>query len=137
MGVRGYLKILLAEAIVAISVVLLFQFFSLEKRIAGLLAGALFVFLGVLILWYIIKSKRPWRSATFYVAWVHLLGTTLPVIAYRLIYFSKDFTQIRIFGVPGHVFHYGAQQVYYALMLATIFDLLSTWLILKLVRERR
>ena len=126
MSGKSWLIIFVLQVVTVPAVIALFKFIP-EKRYAAVVAGVLFIALGAYILFQLWKSQLRWRSLTWWLCWIHVCFSSIPLVIVRLYYFEKDFTQIAVFSVPGHVFHYYSQILYVAVLVATLVD----WLVIK------
>ncbi len=103
-------------------------FINIEDRlVAGMIAGAIFVALGIFIVMIGVQSKAFRKTATFWAGCLHLFGSALPLLITRLINFSKGFEDIVVLGLPGPVFHKVSTFIFLILILATSFDLIKSW----------
>ena len=119
---KRLLWLFIAEIFVVIAVGFVFRL--VEPRIvAAFIAGSLFVSLGfsivILGLWNRSFLKRP----TFIVGCMHLFAIALPLLVTRALTTHLEFSEVRVLGLPGPVFHQLSTWVYLALMIATIIDL--------------
>jgi hypothetical protein len=126
---RIYLRFLISEILMIGAVALIFRTIP-DRVLAGVVAGTLFVSLGlwILVLGLVsIKSVDPdrrfWHSATFWAGCAHLFLTSLPLMITRLLNWSTSFEQVDVLGLPGPVFHRLSTTVFSVLILATAFDL--------------
>jgi hypothetical protein len=123
---RNEIAVFLAFEILIIFIVMgLFKIFS-EPKQAGFVAGLFFVGLGV---WIIARLKNYGRTKfiSFYFAFVHLFGMSLPILLFRLKHFDVDFKDIHILGFTGPQFHQASTAIYLLMILATILDWLRCW----------
>jgi hypothetical protein len=83
---------------------------GLEQRVAGVLAGSVFVLLGLYGAWagYRWPGLRGFRWARFVVvglSLVHLVAFALPMLSYRIIHWDEIFSKIEFWGLAGPEFH--------------------------------
>jgi hypothetical protein len=103
-------------------------FTTIESRLlAGMLAGAIFVALGIFIVMIGVQNRVFRRTPTFWAGCLHLFGSALPLLITRLMNVSKGFEDVRVLGLPGPVFHRISTGVFAVLMIATAFDLIRSW----------
>lgn len=100
-----------------------------SKLVAGLVAGAYFIassswMLRRILLW---PARVRLRSLTLYPLLTHLFVVSLPMVATRLMHADADFAGIRIWGLPGPVFHRVSTNVFGALIAATVLDVVRVW----------
>ena len=113
------------EILVIGLVILIFR--TIERRlIAGLVAGSIFIILGLIVLSPGFKSAAFRRTPTFVMAWVHLLFSALPLFISRLCNWNADFKDVRVMGLNGPHFHTVSTGIYFLLMAATAFDAIRT-----------
>jgi hypothetical protein len=110
-----------AELIVIVSVIQIFIRVS-NRAIAGLIAGSLFVALGVWIAYFGFIDPRMRKSASFWLALVHLGGSALPLLGTRLRNLNTPFEVLDVLGLPGPVFHQVSSTIYLMLIVATAAD---------------
>ena len=80
-----FFKIFLVELVLVPVVITLFVTLSDQKKIAALIAGSLFVALGVFIISFLYSDKKRFKRITFWAALVHLFVISLPMLAMRAI----------------------------------------------------
>jgi hypothetical protein len=103
-------------------------FTTVENRlIAGIMAGTLFVGLGVFIVMVGVQNKPFRRVPTFWAGCLHLFGSALPLLITRMVNFSHGFENVLVLGLPGPVFHRISTGVFAILLIATAFDLIRAW----------
>ena len=124
--VRFYAVLLLVEFIAAAMAPVIF--INIENRlIAGMIAGAIFVALGIFILLVGMRFHSFRKTATYWAGCLHLFGSALPLLVTRLFNYSKGFEDILVLGLPGPVFHRVSTLIFLGLMIATTFDLIRVW----------
>jgi hypothetical protein len=124
---RKVLLILLVLEI-AVMIAVVFVFRTIENRFhAGLVAGSLFILLGMAIVGRGWNSPEFRRVPTFAVGCLHLFGVALPMIIIRVLNADSDFREIPVWGLPGPVFHKLSEGVYLLLLLVTAFDAYRSW----------
>ena len=102
-------------------------FAVIESRlVAGMAAGSYFVFVGVFILLKIWRWPNRWKVLTIYPALVHTFAISLPMMIVRLSSWALAFEDVRIWGLPGPVFHRLSTVVFTVLIVATLVDLVIT-----------
>lgn len=80
---------------------------GLDPRVAGLIAGTVFVLVGV----YGIRIGWTERRAgvvpnvVLLMSLVHVLGIALPMIGFRLMHWSQPFSKVAVWGLSGPEFH--------------------------------
>ncbi len=123
---RFYAGLLLVEFIAAGLAPVIF--INIENRLlAGMIAGTIFVALGVFILVIGFQSRPFRKTPTFWAGCLHLFGSALPLLVTRILNFSKGFEDMFVLGLPGPVFHRVSTIIFFILMLATAFDLVKVW----------
>lgn len=121
-----FAKLLVAELLVIGLVVLVFRVFH-ERLVAGAVAGSIFVSLGSWILWVGLRSRSFRSTFTFWAGCAHLFLSALPLMVTRFLNQSASFTDVRVLGLPGPVFHQLSTGIYFVLLLATIVDQVRFW----------
>ena len=123
---KFYGWLLVVEFLVAASAPIIFK--SIESRlIAGMVAGGVFVAIGVFIVMIGVQNRLFRRTPTFWAACLHLFGSALPLLITRAINFSRGFDDVLVLGLPGPVFHQLSTGIFLVLMVATAFDLIRAW----------
>jgi hypothetical protein len=123
---RVFLRLLLVELCVVGIVVLIFKLVE-DRRTAGVMAGSLFVTLGLWIFFEGLRDRGFRRSLTFYAGAVHLFVGSLPVLLTRLLFSGEHFINLKILGFSGPTFHRVSTVIYLGLILFTIFDFVREW----------
>lgn len=123
---RIFLNRLVAEIVVIFAVTGIFK--VIENRVwAGATAGAVFVALGVFVVAPALRDPGYRKRPTFAVGCVHLFFASLPLMITRLLNRGLEFQDVRVWGLPGPVFHRVSTGIYVVLILATVYDLAQTW----------
>ena len=108
-----------AEVITVLAVMITFKL--IENRVhAGLIAGTFFISLGLLIVGNGFKHSQLRKTVTFYLGCIHLFGVALPMVGTRLLNLSADFSDVRIWGLPGPIFHKVSTWIFMVMMIATL-----------------
>jgi hypothetical protein len=116
------LRIFLGLELLAIPWAALVFSYLQDHRTAGFLAGGYFVFSGLYMLHRARLWPRKWHSLTIYLLMVHVLLISLPMLISRIVQLESDFTNVRIFGIPGPEFHNLSTGVFSALIGVTLID---------------
>lgn len=121
-----YVLFLIAELLVIALVPAIFRWIE-PRLVAGMVAGSVFVALGLLI--FISGLLRPEvrRSYSFVMGCVHLFVVALPMVTIRLLNSQSAFEDVRIWGLSGPVFHKLSTWVFMILLLATAVDIYRIW----------
>ncbi len=114
---------LVVELVILVSAVLAFKLFE-KKATAGLVAGSLFLLMGLLIFFRTLSWPHRWRSLVFWVNLLYLFGVALPMMVSYIDVGSEGFRQAEILGISASKFHWASEQVYLSLLLATLVDLI-------------
>ncbi len=113
---------------ILVSAVVVFVFRLVESRFsAGMIAGSLFVLLGVAVVSAGFAGKIRRSSGTFLLGCVHLFGVALPMIATRALQAGAEFSQVYVLGMPGPVFHKLSTRLYLLMMVVTLVEAVLTW----------
>jgi len=99
-----------------------------SRLVAGAMAGAYFVALGVFITYRVSRWPEKWTSPVWYPGLIHLFVVSLPMVITRFLNSDLPFDQVHILGLEGPVFHRLSTTVFSALILGTLFDLARVWL---------
>ena len=123
---KFYVWLLVIELMVVAAAPVIFT--TVESRLlAGMMAGAIFVALGVFIVTIGVQNRAFRRTPTFWAGCLHLFGSALPLLITRLVNISSGFEDVHVLGLPGPLFHRVSTAVFAVLMLATAFDLIRSW----------
>lgn len=119
--------LLCIQLVAAGGALLSFQFIE-PKKIAALVAGALFVGFGFAM----IHLTRKWEEYRTYLSYwcirIHVFIFAIPMFLGRVIFWEKDLSEIVYFSIPGPKFH-DISKIFYSIMLVcTLIDLLIAWL---------
>lgn len=118
---RIFAKCLVMEITVVVLVTITFR--AIENRlVAGAIAGGMFIALGVFIVGFAVKWRAFLRTATFWLGCMHLFLVALPMVVIRLLNAEGQFSQDRIWGLSGPLFHRVSTGLYLTLMISTAFD---------------
>jgi hypothetical protein len=112
---------LIAEFLVILIVSVVFKLIT-ERLIAATVAGSIFVILGAWIVGSALRYRSIRKTPTFVLGCAHLFVIALPLLIIRLMNYSSAFENIKIWGLPGPVFHQLSTAVYFVMMIATAFD---------------
>jgi hypothetical protein len=93
-----------------------------SKLLAGALAGGYFVLSGFYMLARVQRWPRKWQSCTWYFLLGHVFAISLPMLISRFVQRDIGFGDVRIWGLPGPVFHNVSTIVFSGLILATVVD---------------
>lgn len=112
-------------------VILTFKFIS-DRKIASLIASAMFFTITIVHLYKKKKTEKEFQikekerqkiSLEFFhrVWWLgylqFLLFFALPIFLLRILNFEKDFSELELFGIKGSTFHYFSNYSYWILLL--------------------
>ena len=95
-----------------------------SRLVAGLVAGAYFISSSAWMLGRIWRTPTRWRTWTLYPLLIHLFVVSLPMVITRLVHADAEFGDVRIWGLPGPVFHKLSTNVFGVLIAATVVDLI-------------
>ena len=123
---KTYLFILIAQILAGLNAGLSFSL--LESRyLAALWAGSVFLILGcaiVVVLW----RKRRWQSVLFWVALIHVLVFSIPLLGSRILDPATPFENMTFWGIAGPEFHQLSTQFYGFFIVVTVLEGLLTWI---------
>lgn len=98
-----------------------------DRFVAGMVAGAIFVALGVFLVVLGLQSKGFRRTASFWAGCLHLFASALPLLITRIVNYSRGFEDVLVLGLPGPVFHRVSTTIFTILLVATSIDLVRAW----------
>ncbi|MDX9731049.1 MAG: hypothetical protein RBT63_04700 [Bdellovibrionales bacterium] len=107
---------------------------GLEQRLAGLIAGTGFVFVGL----YGARVGWTWRHhgafsiAVLVLALIHLFGVALPMLGFRILSWDEPFSKVAVWGLSGPEFHKLSTRFYGIWMFVTG---LASWMDRRISRK--
>ena len=117
---------LIAELFVVVLVPLIFHY--IENRLyAGMVAGTVFIVLGLYVIAPGLRAARDRACFSFWAGLLHLGISALPLFITRMINASSKFEEVQVLGLPGPVFHQFSTAVYTVLLVATALDLVIAY----------
>jgi hypothetical protein len=116
-----FLRLFVLEMAVAISVVFVFRLIE-SRQAAGLVAGSLFIAVGISVLIAGLTDGEFRKSMTFVLGCVHLFVAALPMVIFRLLNWGEEFASIQVWGLPGPVFHGISQVIYVGMIVSTVIE---------------
>jgi hypothetical protein len=102
-----------------------------SKLMAGALAGGYFVVSGIAMLAMANHWPLKWKSLTWYMLFIHVFAISIPMLMSRFAQMALTFDDVRVFGIPGPVFHHISSGVFSVLMAATVIDGVRAWWAMK------
>jgi hypothetical protein len=116
------LKTFLIIQLIAIAIAGL-SFKLIDSRLlAGAVAGFYFVTSGLFMVLRAWRWGDKWASAMWYPLLIHVFVISIPMVIARFLQARLGFEEVRIWGLPGPVFHRLSSSVFMLLLLATVFD---------------
>lgn len=109
---------LIALVFIIVSVIATFRLIE-ERRIAALVAGSQFIFIGTLLFAQSLRLPHRRTSLLFWSSLIFLFGVALPMVIQRLRYWNHDFSEISIWGISGPHFH-SLSNGFYLLLIAGV-----------------
>lgn len=94
----------------------------LDRKISGLLAGGLFLAVGLLPLWSLRRHSLRTRWIMFWAALLFLAFSALPIFGLRLIFWGQDFNTIEVGWLKAAQLHSWSSSMFMALLVATLID---------------
>jgi hypothetical protein len=94
-----------------------------DRGLASVVAGSMFVALGVTILTLGMRDRAFRKTFTFWLGLIHLFVISLPMMGTRIATFGADFQSVLILGmIPGPTFHKLSEMFYIVLVIGTVID---------------
>ncbi|MBX3018930.1 MAG: hypothetical protein KF767_13675 [Bdellovibrionaceae bacterium] len=93
-----------------------------DRKVAGVVAGALFLEIGLLTMFLEWKWGRKWGSLAFWAAAIFFLGSAVPVMGLRLTHWEMAFDDIQWLGVTGRQLHQMGNGTYMAMLLMAVVE---------------
>lgn len=114
-----YLIYLSIKLLIILSVILIFKFIE-EKKTASVVAGALFVLMPIVLMWWQYQSNKFQPRYWWLGVGVFFVLFALPILMSRLIFWELSFEEILIFGfIPGRLWHQLANNAYLLMIAVT------------------
>lgn len=89
---------------------------------AGLMAGGMFVALGLFMVLRSLRWIGRFRMASFYLARIHLWLFALPMVLVRLRFLGHDFADLHFLGISGPIYHRISEMAFLIMVAATLVD---------------
>lgn len=94
-----------------------------DRGVASIIAGSMFVALGVTIVALGLRDRGFRKTFTFWLGLIHLFVISLPMMGTRIATMGADFHSVLILGViPGPTFHRMSEMFYVVLVIGTVID---------------
>ena len=116
-------------------VVLIFKFIE-PVKVAALVAGILFLLIGVGICYSEKKWGRGFRSPAFWTAMVFLLVFVLPIFGLRLLNWHSDFADLSVAGIKAQSLHELSSRCYTLLMATIVYEGLRPLVISRFMTQK-
>ncbi len=106
-------RLFLAEVVGVVFAAVVFRF-GLDPRVAGLIAGLVFVTVGIygVIVGWRDRRNSPITVAVGALAFIHVVGVALPMLGFRLLKWDEPFERIAVWGMTGPAFHTISTRLY-------------------------
>ena len=101
-------------------------FQALERQMAGVIAGGLFLALTATFAWRHLVVGNATRRLSFWAVLVTLAGGVLPLLGLRLTSWGTKWESLQLLSVPAPTLHHEAEGLFTLLMVATLIDLIRT-----------
>jgi hypothetical protein len=121
MSFRWWLS-LLALQIFGVAWAILIFASPIPKSTAGLLAGGVFVLVGLYPLWLLRKESQRGRWVIFWSSLIFLLVSAVPILGLRLAFWGQDFSTLTLFGIKTPQLHAWSESFYMAMLISTLWD---------------
>lgn len=117
---RSWTELGLLAAHIA-AVIFLFRLID-DRRLAGVIAGSLFLEIGVLLAFLEVKFGRGLKSLVFWAAAFFLVVSAIPVMSLRLTHWDMAFDEIEWMGLTGRQLHSFSNATYLLMAGAVIIE---------------
>jgi len=115
-----YFYIFIAQILVGINAGLSFAFLP-SRYVAALWAGTAFLLLGLGII-FVIYKIRKFKSALLWVAVIHVVVFSIPLLGARLLDSTTPFDQMMFWGITGPGFHQLSTKFYGFFVVVTVIE---------------
>jgi hypothetical protein len=112
---------LILQAFVVVSVIALFRLI-LERRVAGLIAGCLFVATSFGILMWEIRQPKFSKRLSFWGTLIFLVGAAMPVLILRVSYWDFPIEALSFLGITGRQWHSISNYAFGAMVICYFVD---------------
>lgn len=92
------------------------------RPVASVVAATPFILVGLYMIIQFWQTGRPLQYAAFYLAIVHVIMTAVIGLR-RVMFWDLPLEEILMFDVPLPVYHKGSQTIFWALIIATCYDM--------------
>lgn len=116
-----YWQMIVFQVIVVIGVILLFRTIP-DKKVASVFASLLFIILSGSLSYIEFQKPKPWINPLFLSALFFLVVIALPLPIFRFLNWDKDFSEIKIWGLDGPVFHRISNYFFILMLVATVWN---------------
>lgn len=116
-----YRYYLVLQVLVIVLVILNFKFIE-ARKVAALVASAIFLGSSSFILGYEYFKGWGLRSLTFWAGLFFLLTSVLPLIVLRLYFWETAFEEIEIYGLRAESMHHWSNKVFMVILAAHFID---------------
>lgn len=115
---RHYLSV---QALVVLLVLGTFQMIQ-DRPIAALVAGSLFLFSTLGIMWWESRYPGYYKRISFIAMSCFLVLSVLPILVLRLVNWGQPFHEIQMFGIFGPQLHQFSNYLFIAVMITFFID---------------
>ena len=121
--IKDLVSILAIELITVPIVIGYFKFIE-PKKVAAVIAAITFVLAGFLILRITRKWSEAYASFVYWAVHIHVFIFSIPMLVGRIVFWEKDFEDIKFLIFTGPEFHKLSEKSYALLILCTLIDIL-------------
>jgi hypothetical protein len=122
MNKRDLIVFLVLQLIAIVVAGASFKIFE-SRVVAGAVAGSYFVASGLYMVRRVWRWFDRWQALMTYPLLVHVFVISIPLLVIRMSNTGVEFSDLKIFGVPGPVFHQISTTIFMIMMIATVVDL--------------
>lgn len=108
-------------------VILIFKIIE-PVKLAALIAGFIFLFVSLGILYSENRWGRANRSLAFWTAFLFLVFFVIPIFGLRIMYWDQDFNDLSFFGIPATSLHHLSSRCYLLMVGMVIYEGLRPYL---------
>lgn len=119
-AIKPYLIIFVLQILIGVNAGLSFSLLP-SRYMAALVAGTGFLLLGIYIA-AVMFRLRKWKSALFWMAVIHLVIFSIPLLGSRLLDPSTAFEEMTFWGMPGPEFHKLSERFYGLFIVVTLIE---------------
>lgn len=118
-----YMQMIIMQIVVIFAVMAIFRIIP-DRKIASIFTTFLFISLSALLCYAEFIKPKKWLNPLFLIAGIFLFFIAIPLAITRFLNWEIEFSQLKIFGIEGPLFHSISNSVFIAMVIATAWNLI-------------